>query len=368
MNNKVNDNKFYRTKLKLSAILLTLIVSLLAISLILNHLTRLEDNDTVLTINGEPVSMDEFLNIRSGLRANTYSYFSQKYGARDSINFWTTSFNGEVPADILRQNTIDELKRIKTEQILMKIHGIIDDISYSGFLKELNKENGRRKMAVMKNKPIYGPLQYDAKRFYVYLQSERIDKLKQMLSGKELLISEEEIRIYYCENKGGKYKRPDYIKIEKISLPVTNGYEDDSTIEKVKPEIVISQIIRNIRSGEKFEIIVNDYKRKGVKDIEFEELVFDGSTLRIYTTLYPELSTKVNDLKTNQISDIIREKNSLNIIKIIQKESADFMTLEEVRGHIKKELINNKYDIIINKLLDSAKVKLDEKILRKMSF
>jgi hypothetical protein len=366
MKSRVTKENFYQKRLKLIAIILTLIVSLVAISLILNHLFTLKEDDTILTVNGEPVSIAEFLHTRSGLRANTYSYFSQKYDARDNLNFWTTSYNGEVPAEILKQNTIDKLKRVKSEQILMKIYGITEDISYSGFLKDLNTANIKRKMAVEKNEPIYGPIQYDEKRFYDYLQSERIGKLKQILSDKELLVSEEEIRLYFNENKCGKYNQSDYIKIEMISLPVMNSCRDDSTYGKVKPEMLMSQILKHIRGGEKFKTVVNDYKSKGVQEVEYKEQVFDGSTLRNYAAMYPEICSKINDMNTNQISDIIRERNSLNIFKIVEKKAGVFKTYEEVRGQIKRELIDKKYEIMINKLLDTVNVKLNEKILSKI--
>ena len=360
----MNNNKFYLLKLKPIVIILTTIVLLIVISLTLNHLVKSKDNSTVLTINGEPVSEDEFSLIMSGLRANVFSYFSQKYGAKDNINFWTTSFNGEVPADILKQNTIDELKRIKIEQILMKVYAITDDISYFGFLKDFKNENERRKIAVTKNLPIFGPIQYEEKIYYNYLQSERTEKLKQILSCKELFISEEEIKIYYNENKEKKYRKPDYINIEKITLPVTNDKEEVSADKKAKAKMAISQIMKRIRNGEKFESVVSDYKSKGVKDIEYEEQVFDGSTLRIYTTLYPETCAKINDLKINQTSNIIVEKNSLNVIKIVDKKTEVYKTYEEVKVQIRKELINKKYEIMIKKLLD--KVNLNAKYMTKM--
>ena len=65
----------------------------------------------VLTINGEPVSDDEYSLIMSGLRSNVFSYFSQKYQATDNNNFWTTSFNGEIPEVILKGKTIDAYKK-----------------------------------------------------------------------------------------------------------------------------------------------------------------------------------------------------------------------------------------------------------------
>lgn len=363
---KVNNNKYFLKKLTILAVILIFVISLLTISSILNHLTTVKDNDTILTVNGEQVSLNEFLTVLSGLRSNTYSYFSQKYGSTDSKNFWTTSFNGEVPVNVLKQKTIDALKKLKIEQMLMKQYGITNDISYSGFLKDFKAENERRKIAVGENHAIYGPMQYEEKIYYDNLQTERIEKLKQRLSGKKFFISEEEIKIFYNDNKDEKYKNKDSIKIEKIALPIINVYEDVSMNEKGKPEMVISQILKRIRGGEKFKIVVDDYKSKGVKEVEFEELVFDGSTLMNYAALYPEISSKVNDMNTNQISDIISERNSLNIIKIIEKKSGVYKTYEEVKGQIKKELIDKKYERMINKLLDSANVKLREKILRKI--
>jgi hypothetical protein len=69
----------------------------------------------------------------SGLRANVYSYFSNKYGIEESSAFWSSDFEGEVPEEVLRQKTIELLKRIKIEQILMREHGIADDISLTDF-------------------------------------------------------------------------------------------------------------------------------------------------------------------------------------------------------------------------------------------
>ena len=160
----------------------------------------------------------------------------------------------------------------------------------------------------------------------------------------------------------------DSIKIEKIAPPNNKWlHEDVSRNEKGKPENgKISQILKRIRGGEKFKIVVDDYKSKGVREVEFEELVFDGSTLMNYASLYPEISSKVNDMNNNQISDIISERNSLNIIKIIEKKSGVYKTYERGQGTNKKELIDKKYERMINKLLDSANVKLREKILRKI--
>lgn len=318
-------------------------------------------------MNEEPISLAEFLNVMSGSRANIYSYFSSKYGVTDNVNFWKTDFNGEVPSELLLQNTISQLKRIKAEQILFKVYGIEDDISYSDFLRDFKKENKRRKIAVERKIPIYGPIQYDEKVYYDYLQSERIEKLKQLLASKELRTSEEEIIKFYSENRKEIYKNPDMIRIEKITMAITNNGEEISETEKMKREITMKQILIRMRNGEKSRLVINDFKSKGVINIEFEELMIDKSSSKMYSNLFPEISMGIKTLNFFQISDIIKEVNSLNIIKIVEVQGGSFMTYEEVKGHIMKELINDKFNRMIMKLAVELELVINEKLIRKIA-
>ena len=363
----MNNRKLSIRKSRFLVLILTVLVLLFAVLFVLNKKTTLKGDDTVLTINGEPVSVAEFLNIRSGLRANVYSYFSQKNGTGENKNFWETSFEGEVPAEILNKQTIEVLKKIKIEQILMKNNGITEDISYSGFLEYLNAENERRKMAIIKNIPIYGPVQYNEKIFYDYLHSEREEKLKQILHGKVFILSQEEIMLYYNENKNGKYLIPDYKRIGIITLSLTDIYKNISANMNDKPDSVINQIMKSIRSGEKFENIVNQMKKRGIQGIEFKEHVLNGSAARNNSIISPAVSTIIKDLEINQTGQVIEEDKKIMIVKIIEKAPAYFMTYEEVKGQIEKELIDKKYEYLINSLLDSAKVEINGKILGKIS-
>ena len=161
--------------------------------LIVNNLTVTDDNETVLTINGEPVSKAEYLFVMSGLRTGVFSYFAQKYNTDESKGFWEYKFDGEIPADVLGKRTLDALRKIKTEQILMEKNGIMNDITFSGFLKQLKEENERRKAASEQNLPVYGPLRFEEKMYFDYLHSERIQKLKKNLSLNILSLKDEEI-------------------------------------------------------------------------------------------------------------------------------------------------------------------------------
>lgn len=161
-------------------------VAIISILYLMNYSGKNPKNEVILTINGESVTKAEFLSIMSSLKGSIYSRFAQKYGVSDSENFWNTSFNGEVPIDILKEETVNKLKVIKVEQILMKNNGIASDISYEGFLQALKEENQRRKKAVSQNEPIYGPVQYDELVYYDVLHQNRLERLKLKLIPGEL--------------------------------------------------------------------------------------------------------------------------------------------------------------------------------------
>jgi hypothetical protein len=193
--------------------------------------------------------------------------------------------------------------------------------------------------------------------------SERTGKLKQILSAKEFAINDEACKTYFNENKNEKFRKPDYIKIEKITFQITNNNNGVTREEKINVKIDSNLIMKRVRNGEKFEAVVNDYKNKGAKGIDYETLVFDASTQRNYTTLYPEISSGINNLKINQISEFINETDSRNIIKIVEVETNIFWTFDEVKGVIIKDLMNRKFDSVIDSLVKEAKVDIFEKAL-----
>lgn len=357
----------FKKKILFSVILPLLAAVLLSGSLIVSHSSKYSGEATVFTVNGEPVSKDEFLNVMSGLRANVFSYFVQKYGVADSSKFWTTSVQGEIPIEVLKQKALDKLKTIKTEQIVMKNYGIASDISYSGFLDNLKAENERRKKAVEKKQVIYGPQQFDASGYYDILHGNRMEELKNKLAGKELASNEEEIKNAYDENKETMYKKIDSIKYEKIVLSYLDEKGHSSSDKKKMAASMAAKIKEDTNKGLKFEDIVRDYKKQDKSDVEYKQLEFNESTYKTDSRTYPQLTTTLNELKNGQISDIIEENASFIIVKVLEKSMPSYNTLDEVREQVKKELTDKKVDEFINKLVHESKLTVDNKAYNSIS-
>lgn len=178
-----------KKKLKMkTAILISISIGAVAVlvSILTGVISYQGENLSVAKIDGEPISVREFRQILIKNRAGIYDYFKQKYGVEDSLKFWSTGYNGEVPAEIARKKTMDECVRIKLQQILARQKGLIQDISYTAFLKDLDAENKRRKKAVENGKALYGPIRYTESEYFNYVFSNMIIKLKEKLAEGEL--------------------------------------------------------------------------------------------------------------------------------------------------------------------------------------
>jgi hypothetical protein len=152
-----------------------------------------EGNATVFSVDGEPVSKAEFAGCMSDLRAEIFQYFVEKHGAGDSGEFWHANFNGEVPIEVLKLRALERLKRIKTEQIVMKGKGLAQDISYGGYLQIFREENERRRKALQEGKPVYGPMQYEERTYYHVLHGNRVAEAKRRLANEDWRLSGSEI-------------------------------------------------------------------------------------------------------------------------------------------------------------------------------
>ncbi|HHV99832.1 MAG TPA: hypothetical protein GXX36_09735 [Clostridiaceae bacterium] len=125
----------------------------------------------IFTVDGDPVTYDEFI-MQAGMeRANVISYFQNQYKAQFTQEFWNTPYAEEYPKEKLKKVVIDKLIRTKVIKKLALDYGIISDTSYKNFISEMKKENKRRAKAIKDNQPVYGPKQFSIEAYYSYYMS-----------------------------------------------------------------------------------------------------------------------------------------------------------------------------------------------------
>ena len=102
------------------------------------------DPSVVASINGEPVTTDEYKLVMQRSTAKVFAWFREHRNLEDHPGYWSDSNEGETPIAMLRQVTLQELAGIKVCQTLAREKGLLPDSSYQSFEIEFRKENERR--------------------------------------------------------------------------------------------------------------------------------------------------------------------------------------------------------------------------------
>ncbi len=164
----------------------------------------------VLTVDGYGVPVEEFQLFLLDERALTAAYFGQKYGAEIDAGFWDREFDGQTPNQYAREAALQELVRAKTEAILLKERGLVDDISYEALMADMERTNAERAEKLKTGEIFYGLTQYDSATYYAYVRAQRWGKLtrSQMTFYTPTL---EELRTFYNDNPGYFTTLPSYL-------------------------------------------------------------------------------------------------------------------------------------------------------------
>ncbi|OME87775.1 hypothetical protein BK120_00095 [Paenibacillus sp. FSL A5-0031] len=313
----------------------------------------LDNNDqTVATINGEPIQASEFMLIlKNNYVAKTYNYFSNKYGIYDFKDFWFNVYGDEKPIEYAKKMALKEMVKIKSEQMLTRQYGVINDISYAALLKELEKENKRRKTAVENNQVIYGPKQYSEYQYFSHVFTNNVLELKKILGQKKFNMKESDLLDEY-ENLKEKYFMGAYqIKVEKFTM---NKNEHAHTFMK-KLEL-------GLQNGDSLEKLKNINKV-----IKIETQTFNEITAKTDYDLNPQLLSEAQKLSVGEISNIIDENNTLTIIKCMENKERGFQDFNEVKAQVKKIFLEQKYEELVQNVIEEADVKIVEKIYNNLN-
>ncbi|MFL5731522.1 MAG: hypothetical protein ACJ75J_18680 [Cytophagaceae bacterium] len=194
------------------------------------------DEAVLMTVNDEPVYVQEFMNKLYEYRAEI---FNAGAGMKDSA----------LIIQMARHKAMNDMIRLKVQQILMKEHGIAQDISYPAFLRNFERSNEMRRKAMQENNVIYGPVQYTEKGFFNYTFSNNLIRLKQMLSMKALLVREDQLKQYYEEQKNTLFRsgntcRP-YAEVRNYVLARCIDLQYDNYVNErvAKASVVINQTL-----------------------------------------------------------------------------------------------------------------------------
>ncbi|MBW7452970.1 peptidyl-prolyl cis-trans isomerase [Paenibacillus sepulcri] len=305
-------------------------LALLAFFLLTNHQPKLAGNSVVAVVNGEPITYGEMKREMDSQRARVIG----------------TSSDGEEPLEKLKKEALSNAVNTKVMQMMAKEKGVVADISYEAFLKGLTEENKRRAAAVKSNQAVFGPEHYGESEYYRLIQSNIAGELKKILQS-ETVFSDEQLQQYYDTNKE-QYKVPDTIRTRKVTV---SGVDADA-----------GKIMKDIRSRVDSGMNIDEASSGYGQSAHVEEQIFDAKSAHSDTLGYPILLSKVQPLLQGQLTGVFQENGKYLFAQCIERTTPGYLAFKEVKEAIRSHLAGQAYDREIERLLQDAKVSINEDV------
>lgn len=209
------------------------------------------------TVDGLEITREELLLYAEGHRAAVAKHFAEACGVKAVQDFWSASFDGECPGEMVKERALADLKRTKTEQKCMLEQGILSDAGYDGFLQEFFEENRRRREMVAAGGTLYGPEEYSEREFFLLLHEKRRDALIQKLAKTAFSITGEEKRAFY-----------QHARQENAAFLLADGaYRSYESVEPLLEKKIAEQRYRDyLEQREKQAVVqINDRKYRSIR-------------------------------------------------------------------------------------------------------
>ncbi|MCX6267338.1 MAG: hypothetical protein NTW16_08290 [Bacteroidetes bacterium] len=322
------------------------------------------DTSEVATVNGEGITVREFMLNSRPLRTRVINDFQLKYGAIYGSDFWSRKYDGESPSDVLKKKTLYLLIKIKIQQICAKNSGIVNDISYQGFLQAFTSENKRRVLARQAGAVIYGPVQYTEEVYYNYLFSNMITRLKEYLASSVFRITGETLMKIYENEKDSLYRQGFCTKTRLICYDPgrkSGSEEEDQITDEANTALRdICEKIKKDTSG--IDAVLAAYQTEKGLSIRITDQVFNDSVYSpeeedAVRAMVKETSGK---MAVGQFSPVISFQGAFYIVLLKEKVTLGFRSFESCSTAIRMLLIDRMYEDYIQGLVMNAECKINK--------
>lgn len=315
----------------------------------------------IATVDGIPITLPEFSKAVQRNKSGILNYFHEKYGAEQTSAFWTTAFGGEVPLDALKKKALDESVRIKVRQWIAKDQGVLKDISYQGFVKQLQQENARRAKAVASRQVIYGPVRYTEDTYFEYIMTNATTAVKsKMQLDDKSKPDERALKAFYESHKDELYQTPGVVKVLSMSISFLDSGRNADPSKKVQAKKQLQEASAKLESGASFNDLANTYSDQEAQ----QELVFNLGNFR-HNSRSP-VARAAEKMSPGETSGIIEENGSLYLIKCTEKTEPGSMyaPYAEIKEQVLKDYIDSEYEAWVRKKMDQALVEVNESLYR----
>ncbi len=334
-----------------------------AISIWSSRAGAVPEEEPVAVVNDSPVTAVEFMREAERQRASVIDYFYRTYGAKMGHHFWESAFNGENPETALKERTLKEIVRTKVELELFQEHGLIHGTSDADLIRELEKENERRRAAIRANQPVYGPVHLDEAAFRDIFISKTRGELKEKLSRNELVANDDTLMRHYEAIKDPMLISEGTVRFDKLTVSYKDtgsGDGDGRSKDRVRAEMADAKRLAD-QGMELAEAAKELWVGVGASVAGYTEEELNNRTAGAYYKFQPALyALLTGGLPDGRVSPVIDEaaQGSYVLVRITDREAGGYRSFEESRSQVESSYRDTAYSAYLNRLVEAARVDL----------
>lgn len=325
---------------------------------------NISDITVVATINGEEVIAREFRALKEKHSSEVRDYFLRQHGVYLTMGFtWENSYDGEIPNEMLFERVKQDLINLKTNQILLKKHGAIEDTSYTYFLDKMHQRGVLPSSALRNIDNTLRPISNSEVEEFSNIITEKNLELKNVLLQEEIIISEDEILKFYNYNEG-IFSQYDEIYLTVISLShndviLPEFQEEQSQITKAEFVSDTYNLYMRINLGKDPYSFIDRYD-------EYSQVTMEISDEKVHELERDTDDTYINFLIhnfTDMEEDEVRymsHSGTIYILKCTQRNELDF---EILREKIIDILYEEKFEEFLEREIEKAEVVIYEDLI-----
>lgn len=301
-----------------------------------------EPDPTILTVNGRPVEKEEFQLFMQEERSKVSTYFKTTYHADDQKGFWTKSFGGERPIDRLKKEAEQVCIEYQAVLSLAGQQGLVKDISFKGVEAARTAYNQAKAKAAGSSQAVYGMTYDSLAQFYPYYIDNLKNQLKTALSAKELRVTDEEISQYYAAHSDA-FTVGRELTVEECFIPYgANQAEAQTKARQAEAEL---------QQGSTFEAVCGKYAQDG-RPVTRKLTESAGSAMSSEAALFRQ----AGQMQVGGYSPVLDEGDGAAIIRLVADNHDVKTDLSTVKSQIGQELVNQKFDALLQQKIDTARV------------
>jgi foldase protein PrsA len=156
--------------------------------------------------------------------------------------------------------------------------------------------------------------------------------------------------------KDNYFDRGDSMTVWAIEIRYGYGGEGDERPTRDEAKAQIEEAKRRLDTGERFEDLASEYNEDG----SLSEYRFGHETRSMDKSFRASKREEAMRLSQGEISEIHENMNTFFILMCVEKEAEGYDPFEDAKGHVKIVYLNEKYEELVDDLVEAADVEINQ--------